>query len=460
MKAYPMTQQLRIVVESLNDAGDVIDKEIIMTKNVVKPNTIIDLGFRHSEQIDLLRHIQQKLLDKQSVYLKEDLSSCPECGGKLYKSGYIKSDFHSVFTDHKIAAGRQICKHCKWTSIPSVRSLFGDASHPDLVKIQCELGSNHTFRESQKLMNLMANTERSTNSHDRIKRITETVGRHMAEHPDIPPTDVTPAEHLYVQVDGGYVATVENDKRSFEVMTSVVFDAKNIKYVSVKEKNDGSIRAARGELTSKHCAASALLDNHDTMKRQTLNAALKQGMTTETKMTALCDGASNCWRIVDSLEGHCQSMKRILDWYHIAMKFQNTRFGDDEMNTQLSGAKWYLWHGLSDKAIERLQSIRESLMDDKKRKEKVQLLLTYIENNADFIVNYKKRQEAGLIFTSQMAESTVESLINQRCKGQQHMRWSREGLHALLQIRAAVNSNDWARICESHIYESVYLKAA
>lgn len=455
-----MTQQIRIIVESLNDAGDVINKEIIMTKSVIKPNTIIDLGFRHAEQIDLLRHIQQKLLDKQSIYLRDDLSSCPVRGGKLYKSGYVKSDFHSVFTDHKIAAGRQICKLCKWTSIPSVRSLFGDASHPDLVKIQCELGSNHSFRDSQKLMNLMANTERPTNSHDRIKRMTETVGQNIAEHPDMPKTDIKPVEHLYVQVDGGHVTTVEQDKRSFEVMTSVVFDAKNIKHTGGKEKKDGGISAVRGELTSKHCAASALLDSQDSMKQQTLNAAIKQGMTAETKMTALCDGASNCWGIVDSLEEHCQSIERILDWHHIAMKFQNTRLGTEDMNTRLSDAKWYLWNGLPDKAIERLQSIRDTLMDDKKRQEKVQLLLAYIENNADFIVNYQKIQEAGLIFTSQMAESTVESLINQRCKGQQHMRWSREGLHALLQIRAAVNSNDWNDICEHHINEAVYLKTA
>lgn len=111
-----MTHQIRIVIESLNDTGDVISKEIIMTKSVTKPNNIIALGFRHSEQIDLLRHIEQKLLDNQSVFLKEDLSVCPKCSGKLYKSGTVKSDFHSVFTDHKIAISRQVCKLCKLDS--------------------------------------------------------------------------------------------------------------------------------------------------------------------------------------------------------------------------------------------------------------------------------------------------------------------------------------------------------
>ena len=455
-----MTHQIRIVIESLNDTGDVVSKEIIMTKNVTKPNYIIDLGFRHSEQIDLLRHVEQALLDNQSVFLKDDLSVCPKCSGKLYKSGYVKSDFHSVFTDHKIAISRQVCKLCKWTNTPSVRSLFGDASHPDLVKIQTELGANHTFREAQKLMNLFSNTERSTNSHDRIKRITETVGLSLAEHPDAPSKEIKSATHLYVQVDGGYVATVEPDKRSFEVMASVVFDAKNIKYTGGKEKKEGGLSAVRGELTSKHCAASALLDSRDAIKQQTINAAIKQGMTAETKMTAICDGAVNCWDVVDSLEKHCCSVERILDWHHIAMKFQNTRLGQEDMNEQLSGAKWYLWHGLANKAIERLQSIHDQLKDDKKRQDKVQLLLTYIKNNADYIVNYQTRQDTGLIFTSQMAESTVESLINKRCKGQQHMRWSREGLHALLQIRAAVNSSDWNDICQRHIEVAIYHKAA
>lgn len=99
------------------------------------------------------------------------------------------------------------------------------------------------------------------------------------------------------------------------------------------------------------------------------------------------------------------------------------------------------------------------LKDYKKKQEKVQRLLIYIENNTKLITNYQTRQDLGLIFTSQMAESTVESLINKRCKGQQHMRWSREELHELLEVRAAVNRNDW-NICERHIEKAIYHKEA
>lgn len=40
------------------------------------------------------------------------------------------------------------------------------------------------------------------------------------------------------------------------------------------------------------------------------------------------------------------------------------------------------------------------------------------------------------------------------------MRWSREGLHALLQVRAAVNSDDWNNRCMTHIMDSLYSKVA
>jgi hypothetical protein len=61
------------------------------------------------------------------------------------------------------------------------------------------------------------------------------------------------------------------------------------------------------------------------------------------------------------------------------------------------------------------------ILDDKYQ-DILQKLSNYITNNKDKIVNYRLRKEQGLVFTSQLAESTVESLINQRCKRQQQMR--------------------------------------
>lgn len=100
------------------------------------------------------------------------------------------------------------------------------------------------------------------------------------------------------------------------------------------------------------------------------------------------------------------------------------------------------------------------MIDDcpKSYKQCLEKLKTYIINNTAKIVNYRERQKNGLVFTSNLAESTVESLINQRCKGQQHMRWSREGLDPLLQLRAAIGSNDWDKIWKTAVINAIVVQ--
>jgi hypothetical protein len=109
--------------------------------------------------------------------------------------------------------------------------------------------------------------------------------------------------------------------------------------------------------------------------------------------------------------------------------------------------------GKTDNALTRLDEL--IALSPSTHKLRLEKLKTYIKNNAAKIVDYRERQKTGLVFTSNLAESTVESLINQRCKGQQHMRWSREGLDPLLQLRAAIGSNDWDKIWRTAVMNAI-----
>ena len=148
----------------------------------------------------------------------------------------------------------------------------------------------------------------------------------------------------------------------------------------------------------------------------------------------------NCWNIIDALEPMAASIDRILDWFHLSMKIQNIAL-PDPIKSKLTRIKWHLWRGNVERALYRLNELIPLCSD--KSAERLKKLKAYVMNNSTKIINYRDRQKNGLPFTSHLAESTVESLINQRCKGQQHMRWSREGLDPILQIRAAIASNDW-----------------
>jgi len=67
----------------------------------------------------------------------------------------------------------------------------------------------------------------------------------------------------------------------------------------------------------------------------------------------------------------------------------------------------------------------------------------YLKDNLDYLVNYDERDKANKAFTSQVAESHIDSLINARHKRKQKMQWTREGAHNVLQIRASMVSNEW-----------------
>ena len=66
-----------------------------------------------------------------------------------------------------------------------------------------------------------------------------------------------------------------------------------------------------------------------------------------------------------------------------------------------------------------------------------------LENNRDYLINYDEREKANKPFTSQVAESHIDSIINARHKRKQKMQWTREGAHNVLQIRALMASDEW-----------------
>jgi len=90
------------------------------------------------------------------------------------------------------------------------------------------------------------------------------------------------------------------------------------------------------------------------MKIYTLNAARKQGMTEQTTVTALPMVPSIA--VIMSLTPHRQQLLCILDWFHIAMRFQNVRSAVDEAYTDtLERVKWTLWHGKPKETLSKLE---------------------------------------------------------------------------------------------------------
>lgn len=433
-----MSSRLRITIETFNDNTTLAEKtEIIYDDEIIAPKSAQDIGLSQLQQTNLLEAIQDVVIEEQVVVLNK-YDCCPKCGEKIRKNGFEQCDFYALYSDHQFNVQRYSCKACDWKSSNSFYSLFGTMAHPDLLKLQCIFGSQTSYQKSEDALDDISGFERKINNHQRIKRTADDIGAIISDINDKAPLirSATPAKELFVHTDGGHIRDREADSRSFEAIVSVVYRPENLVQ---KDKNHQVI-------LDKSCVASCKNDGLKTNKAYLYHAALKQGLTQETNITAFADGAKNCWSVINALKPYCAGLECILDWFHIGKKFQNTIGAlAKEHEETLLHIKWCIWHNDVNEAITRLQSLRDALVDEKMRS-KVSDLLTYLKLNKQYLVNYEDRQTNNKPISSQAIESIVGSLINERYKKNQKMQWTREAAHNLLQIRAAKMSGEFEKI--------------
>lgn len=436
---FGMDYELRIVVEKVAvSSQEVLQRDTVKIYDIQPPASVLDLGLRHSEQISLLEKIQNAVLAEQSKLMDSDQNTCPNCGQKLSRNGYTQSKFHAVFSDHTLRLQKHRCNNpeCRWQRVPTVTSEFGTSIHPDLAKLQCEQGALFSYREAQSNLDKLNTYHRSVNNHTQIGRLTDRVGETLsAQHLMAPPAEACahPAPALILQIDGGHIPIKDKGKRGFEALSAIVYRPESVQEVDRHHR----------EIVNKSCALSAKDDELATIKTYVLNVAHKQGMNQETAVTALADGAQNCWSVIASLKPYCRTLEPILDWFHIGQKFQNVKQALGETVEEfLDRCKWKLWHGNVEEALTKLETLILTLSDPQKRS-KLNGLYGYLKRNRTYIVDYDVRQASGKPFTSQVAESHIDSIINARHKKTRKMQWSREGAHHVLRIRADLISKEW-----------------
>jgi len=134
-----------VVVESLSRSQEVVTRDTLKVYDVLPPESILDLGLRHEEQT--VEESPNSIL--AAVKLIDTYDVCPRCGDKLKKRGFTQSNFHAVFTDHKIGIQKHQCCILVIGKCSDNDSVFGTSIHPDLARLQCEQGTLHSYREAQ-----------------------------------------------------------------------------------------------------------------------------------------------------------------------------------------------------------------------------------------------------------------------------------------------------------------------
>jgi hypothetical protein len=255
-----------------------------------------------------------------------------------------------------------------------------------------------------------------------------------AEWEDLP----APEAPLTVGLDGGYVHARDERSRKagwFEVIVG---------------------KSLPDEGTSK---CFGFVHTYDTKPKRRLFEVLKsQGMQANQQVTFLSDGGDTVRELQMYLHPEAE---HVLDWFHIALRV--TTMGqmakglaprervevNNDVETQLERAKWYLWHGNVFRALQVLDDLVMDLDDIepiteglKKLQKAVHEFRGYIAVNKPFIPNYGDRYRHGETISTAFVESTVNQVVSRRMVKQQQMRWTQRGAHLLLQVRTQALNDD------------------
>lgn len=183
----------------------------------------------------------------------------------------------------------------------------------------------------------------------------------------------------------------------------------------------------------------------------------RSGVVSDERVTVISDDAGE---FAKTVEGSQLARGRILDWFHIAMKFQAAQrsvFGSkmidsmdqESVETEIIHAKWLVWHGKGSKAVERINALDSRLLAREGYEFKtlwwnLNTVSSYLRNNACTLVNYSARHRKGLPISSSIAESAVNQVVSYLMAKKRQMRWTDEEAHCLAQVRVAVLNGEFS----------------
>ena len=67
-----VNEKIVITVSKIDENGEVVSREQISEKAITPPTNITNFGYNQREQLDIIKAVQQKMLDFQSNFLKSE----------------------------------------------------------------------------------------------------------------------------------------------------------------------------------------------------------------------------------------------------------------------------------------------------------------------------------------------------------------------------------------------------
>jgi len=335
-------------------------------------------------------------------------------------------------------------------TVSPVCALLSARCTPELERVQAELGARTSFRDGVHILEALLPV--SPANHESLRSRTHAVALQLeaadrqvaaeitAVRDDTAKAAATDASRPVVMLDGAYIRAVPGHQvRNFEAICGKV--------------------EREGQPTRHFALVRSVAEQPHAL----LRAALQdQGWREGDPVTAISDGDPALPALVRSVTGG--PVEHILDWFHLSMRVHHVEqvMGGlcaveppplaplDHAQIDVGRLRHLLWDGHHEKACEALSRITSwakdaTVLNDPAMEARAKRLLArctelraYIETNEGALIDYGQRYRAGKPISTSRAEGTVNQLVSARMNKRQQMRWSPQGAHRVLQVRAAV----------------------
>lgn len=444
-----MKFKVQIVVDDGQEQTQIED--IIQLNKNSDQGYCAGLSLLESKQI--LKTLQEKIILYQAEDYTNSHRACPCCQRLRRIKGYHTIQYKTLFGTVVIPSLR--LHQCDCSDSPTktfsiLKSWLPEHTSPELQYIETKWASYMSYDRTAALLQdvlPVSVTQNAATVRNHLHKIAKRQELELEGKPrcisgcandwaKLP----KPEKPMTVGIDGGYVRNWKNKRNNFEVIVGKSFSkTKSAKRFGLVQTID------------------------DNPQRRLLNVLNNQGMQENQQITFLSDGADNVRDLQYIM--HPES-EHILDWFHVTMRLtvlnqfakgliRSDPESGNEVSQNLESAKWYLWHGNVEKALDRLEDCCMICDGDdiqyknqKKLLKHLDELTTYVENNRHLIPNYGEKWRYGEVISSSFVESTVNEVVTKRMVKKQQMQWSHIGAHYLLQARTATLNGDLPKYFE------------
>lgn len=439
---------MRLIIEAhlVDDEGSTAR---IQLSTIDRASTTDPLGMSLAEGKALLAAAQQYLVNSQCQGIASAHAHCERCDARLGLKGWHQRQIKTVFGLVNVQSPR--VRHCRCANKPAGASfspltlVVPTSMTPELEYLQVKWAAHLSYAAATALLSEVLPTA-DTISVSGVQRRVRVVGAALEHESSRAALSVTGAQH---DQEPAQLAALAVDSAWLKHCHPYPHQGRHVNLVAGRACFEGGKTRLYAYVHNQVASAATRLD-------QFLTAS---GVGQNDRVTIFTDGAGE---FAKAVHGASWPTCRILDWFHIAMKFRAIDLtagsrrdllapSGRNLCEEIASCKWLVWHGKATKAVARLKHICKAFemvagepfftlwMN-------LDRLIGYLESNDRYLVNYRRRHYKGLPISSSIAESAVNEVVSWRMAKKRQMRWSDEGAHLLAQVRVrAINGDLYPR---------------